>query len=86
MSTVPPELPARFRFDRERLRSIREANGWTREDVAVRVPCSVSLVAAVELGYRRVSAERAATFCAVYGARLDDVLVPVDAPDETVPA
>jgi ribosome-binding protein aMBF1 (putative translation factor) len=80
-AAVPPELPAKYRFANERLRRVREAQGWTREDVATRLRCSVSLVAAVELGYRKVSAERAALFAAVYGARLDDLIDPVDEPE-----
>jgi transcriptional regulator with XRE-family HTH domain len=79
---VPSELPAKFRFDHARLRQIREARGWRREDIAVRFPCSVSLVTEIELGHRRVTAERAATLALVYGCHVDDLLVPVDEPDE----
>jgi transcriptional regulator with XRE-family HTH domain len=72
-----PAIPATFRFVGARLRSFREARGWSREEVAVRVPCSTSTITAVELGYTIPSVDKAATICAAYAVRLDDVLEPV---------
>jgi transcriptional regulator with XRE-family HTH domain len=74
---VPDPLPVTHRFDGARLRAIRERKGWRREDVAVRVPCSVTQITSVELGYVVPNVNKIASLCAVYGCLLDDVIVPV---------
>lgn len=75
---MPRSLPATHHFEGARLRAFRESLGEKREHVAVRVPCSVSLLTAIELGYTVPSVDKAATVCAAYGCRLDDVIVPVE--------
>jgi transcriptional regulator with XRE-family HTH domain len=84
MSAVPPELPTKFHFAGARARAIREDNGEVREQVARRVPCSVATITAFELGYTVPGVEKAATIADAYGCCVDDLLVPVDAPDKAL--
>jgi transcriptional regulator with XRE-family HTH domain len=75
---VPDPLPVTFHFDGARLRAFREAKGERREQVAARVPCSVTQIASLELGYVTPGVEKAATIVGAYGCDLMDVLVPID--------
>jgi transcriptional regulator with XRE-family HTH domain len=70
-----PAKPATYRFDGERLRSIRESNKLTREELAARLHCSVARIAHAELGYNVPSISKAAEFAAALGIRVDDLLI-----------
>jgi transcriptional regulator with XRE-family HTH domain len=71
-----PSVPSRrFRFDGSRLRAVRESRGLTREELAVRMPCSVSRISHAELNYHTPHIEVLAELAAALGVRVDDLLV-----------
>jgi transcriptional regulator with XRE-family HTH domain len=70
-------VPA-FVFDPTLLRAAREARGKTRRQAASETPCSESLWALTELGYKRPAVEMLAAMVDVIGVSLDDLFVPAD--------
>jgi transcriptional regulator with XRE-family HTH domain len=66
---------AAFVFDPSPLRAARETDGRSREELAADVPCSVSLVTLVELGYKRPSVDMLVAMADAYGVSLDDLFV-----------
>jgi transcriptional regulator with XRE-family HTH domain len=72
-----------YRFSGALYRAERERQGLSREDVAIRYGCSVSLVTAVELDRHVISVVKAARFAAAIGRRVDDFIV---ADGDPVPA
>ena len=75
----------RYRFSGARLRAAREAAGLTREEVAVRIRRSLSVVQFAETDKHEPGVEKAAALAAAVGVRVDDLLEPVDDAHE-VPA
>jgi transcriptional regulator with XRE-family HTH domain len=74
----------RYVFDGELYRAERELQGLTREELAVRLGCSVSQIAHVELNNNPwQSLTKVARFAAALGKRVDDFVV---SDDEPVPA
>jgi transcriptional regulator with XRE-family HTH domain len=72
-------LPDAYQLDGGILRRHREqVLKVRREEIAVRLGCSVSRVAHVENNRRALTVGKAATFAAAYGLRLDDCIVPAD--------
>lgn len=69
---------SRYRFDGGPLRAAREAQGISRERVAVEIDRSVSLITLIELGVRTPAAETLAALCRVVGVSIDTCFVEVD--------
>jgi transcriptional regulator with XRE-family HTH domain len=74
-----------YRFSGARLRAAREAAGLTREEVAVRIHRSLTVVQFAETDKHQVGIEKAAALAAAVGVRVDDLLEPVD-DEQGVPA
>jgi transcriptional regulator with XRE-family HTH domain len=64
----------RFQFSGQKYRAERERQGLSREQLAVQLGRSVSLVTQLDRGYHQPSLDKAARFAAALGRRVDDFL------------
>ncbi|WP_372593954.1 helix-turn-helix domain-containing protein [Actinotalea sp.] len=80
-----PDFSAQNRIARigPRLRSARQAHGWTLQDLADRAEMSASTLSRLESGKRQATLELLVPLTQHLGIRLDDLL-PADRPDPRV--
>lgn len=64
---------------RRRLRTLRQARGWTLDDLAARAHIGASTISRIETGQRRLALDHLATLARALGVTVDDLL----ADDET---
>lgn len=67
-------MPGFFIFAGDHLRELRDARGWTREQLAVSSGCSVAMVASAELGYRNPSRRLMLRWAAALGVSPRDLV------------
>ncbi len=60
---------------RRRLRSLRQARGWTIDDLAVRASMSPSTISRLETGRRRLSLDHLVTLARALDTTVDELLV-----------
>jgi transcriptional regulator with XRE-family HTH domain len=68
---------------RRRLRSLRQARGWTIDDLAVRASMSPSTISRLETGRRRLSLDHLVTLARALDTTVDELLV-ADEDDDVV--
>jgi len=59
---------------RRRLRSLREARGWTLDDLAHRSNISASTISRIETGHRRLAVDQLADLARALGTTVDELL------------
>jgi len=67
----------RYRVSGARLKAAREAAGLSREEVAVRIHRSLTVVQFAETDNHEPGIEKASALAATVGVRVDDLIVPV---------
>ena len=63
---------------RNRLRELREANGWLQQDLADRIGVSRQTIISIEKGKYDPSLPLAFSFARVFGSRIEDIFLPDD--------
>ena len=64
----------------ENLKRIRKANGDTQIELAEKLGCSQSFLSNVELAHASMSMDMVVDICALYGLRIDQLIVINDDP------
>jgi transcriptional regulator with XRE-family HTH domain len=64
---------------RQRLRTLRQARGWTLDDLAARAHVSASTISRIETGQRRLALDQLVTLSRALGITVDDLLADDDA-------
>ena len=59
---------------RRRLRTLRQARGWTLDDLAARAHVGASTISRIETGQRRLALDHLATLARALGVPVDDLL------------
>lgn len=59
---------------RRRLRALRQARGWTLEDLAARAHLGASTISRIETGQRRLAVDQLVTLARALGITVDDLL------------
>jgi transcriptional regulator with XRE-family HTH domain len=59
---------------RRRLRSLRQARGWTLDDLAARSHVGASTISRIETGQRRLALDQLVTLARALGVTVDDLL------------
>lgn len=67
---------------RRRLRALRQARGWTLDDLAARAHVGASTISRIETGQRRLAVDQLVTLARALGLTVDDLLA--DDSDEVV--
>jgi len=69
---------------RRRLRSLRQARGWTIDDLSARAHLSPSTISRIETGDRRITLDHLTALTTALGIGVGDVLEDEDSPDDVV--
>jgi transcriptional regulator with XRE-family HTH domain len=69
---------------RRRLRSLRQARGWTIDDLSERAHISASTISRIETGDRRITLDHLTALTAALGVAVGDVLEDDESPDDVV--
>lgn len=64
---------------RRRLRTLRQARGWTLDDLAARAQLGASTISRIETGQRRLALDQLVTLARALGVTVDDLLTDDDA-------
>jgi transcriptional regulator with XRE-family HTH domain len=63
---------------RRRLRTLRQARGWTLDDLAARAHVGASTISRIETGQRRLALDQLVTLARALGVTVDDLLADDD--------
>ncbi len=63
---------------RRRLRTLRQARGWTLDDLAARAHVGASTISRIETGQRRLALDQLVTLARALGVTIDDLLADDD--------
>ncbi|CAA9349992.1 MAG: hypothetical protein AVDCRST_MAG29-2181 [uncultured Nocardioidaceae bacterium] len=77
------EHPGLEETARQRLRVLRQARGWTLDDLAARAHVGASTISRIETGQRRLAVDQLVTLSRALGVSVDDLLADDDG-DEVV--
>lgn len=69
---------------RRRLRTLRQASGWTLDDLAARSHVGASTISRIETGQRRLALDQLVTLARALGVTVDDLLADDDAADVVI--
>ena len=69
---------------RRRLRTLRQARGWTLDDLATRAHVGASTISRIETGQRRLALDQLATLARALGVTVDDLLADDDGADVVI--
>jgi transcriptional regulator with XRE-family HTH domain len=69
---------------RRRLRTLRQARGWTLDDLAARSHVGASTISRIETGQRRLALDQLVTLARALGVTIDDLLADDDATDVVI--
>jgi transcriptional regulator with XRE-family HTH domain len=69
---------------RRRLRSLRQARGWTIDDLSERAHLSASTISRIETGDRRITLDHLTALTSALGVAVGDVLEDDESPDDVV--
>jgi len=69
---------------RRRLRTLRQARGWTLDDLAARCHLGASTISRIETGQRRLALDQLVTLARALGSTVDDLLADDDADDVVI--
>lgn len=69
---------------RRRLRTLRQARGWTLDDLAARSHVGASTISRLETGQRRLALDQLVTLARALGVTVDDLLADDDAADVVI--
>ncbi|HVM27155.1 MAG TPA: helix-turn-helix transcriptional regulator [Mycobacteriales bacterium] len=69
---------------RRRLRTLRQARGWTLDDLAARSHVGASTISRIETGQRRLALDQLVTLARALGVPVDDLLADDDAGDVVI--
>ena len=69
---------------RRRLRALRQARGWTLDDLAARAHVGASTISRMETGQRRLAVDQLVTLARALGVTLDDLLADDDGDDVVI--
>ena len=69
---------------RRRLRTLRQARGWTLDDLAARAHIGASTISRVETGRRRLALDQMVTLARALGVTVDELLADDDAADVVI--
>ena len=69
---------------RRRLRSLRQARGWTLDDLAARAHVGASTISRIETGRRRLALDQLVTLARALGVTVDDLLTDGDGDDVVI--
>ena len=69
---------------RRRLRTLRQARGWTLDDLAARSHVGASTISRIETGQRRLALDQLVTLARALGVTVDDLLAEDDAADVVI--
>ena len=69
---------------RRRLRTLRQARGWTLDDLAARAHVGASTISRIETGQRRLALDQLVTLARALGVSVDDLLVDDDGDDVVI--
>lgn len=69
---------------RRRLRTLRQARGWTLDDLAARSHVGASTISRLETGQRRLALDQLVTLAQALGVTVDDLLADDDAADVVI--
>ena len=83
----PPVTPGGEALEetaRRRLRTLRQARGWTLDDLAERAHVGASTISRIETGQRRLAVDQLVTLARALGISVDDLLADDDADDVVI--
>ena len=69
---------------RRRLRTLRQARGWTLDDLAARAHVGASTISRIETGQRRLAVDQLVTLARALGITVDDLLADDDGDDVVI--
>ena len=69
---------------RRRLRTLRQARGWTLDDLAARAHVGASTISRIETGQRRLALDQLVTLSRALGTTVDDLLADDDGDDVVI--
>ncbi len=69
---------------RRRLRTLRQARGWTLDDLAARAHVGASTISRIETGQRRLAVDQLVTLARALGVTVDELLVDEDGDDVVI--
>jgi transcriptional regulator with XRE-family HTH domain len=69
---------------RRRLRTLRQARGWTLDDLAARAHVGASTISRIETGQRRLALDQLVTLARALGITVDDLLADDDGDDVVI--
>jgi transcriptional regulator with XRE-family HTH domain len=69
---------------RRRLRTLRQARGWTLDDLAQRAHLGASTISRIETGQRRLALDQLVTLARALGTTVDDLLADDDGDDVVI--
>ena len=69
---------------RRRLRTLRQARGWTLDDLAARAHVGASTISRIETGQRRLALDQLVTLARALGTSVDELLVDDDEDDVVI--
>ena len=69
---------------RRRLRTLRQARGWTLDDLAERAHVGASTISRIETGQRRLALDQLVTLARALGVSVDDLLADGDGDDVVI--
>lgn len=69
---------------RRRLRALRQARGWTLDDLATRAHIGASTISRIETGRRRLAVDQLVTLARALGITVDDLLTDDDGDDVVI--
>lgn len=69
---------------RRRLRTLRQARGWTLDDLAARAHIGASTISRVETGQRRLALDQMVTLARALGVTVDELLADDDGADVVI--
>ena len=78
------EGPALEEVARRRLRTLRQARGWTLDDLAARAHIGASTISRIETGQRRLAGDQLVTLARALGVTVDDLLTEEDGDDVVI--
>ena len=69
---------------RRRLRTLRQARGWSLDDLAARSHVGASTISRIETGQRRLALDQLVTLARALGTTVDDLIADDDADDVVI--
>ena len=69
---------------RRRLRTLRQARGWTLDDLAARAHVGASTISRIETGQRRLAVDQLVTLARALGVTVDELLADDDGEDVVI--